>query len=145
MASALDRINRAVWGSGRVLGEFARRDGWTDAGEERAMRRIAPAAQGQPVLDIGVGAGRTVPYLRALSEDYVGIDYIEETVRVARARHPDARIERADARDLSAFAEGSFAVVVFSFNGIDGVAHEERRDVFGAVHRVLRPGGLFAY
>jgi SAM-dependent methyltransferase len=66
-------------------------------------------------------------------------------VRLTRSRYPDARVEHADARDLSAFADCTFALVVFSFNGIDGLAHEDRPKVHAAVRRVLRPGGLFAY
>jgi SAM-dependent methyltransferase len=145
MSTELDRINRSVWGSPRVLQIFARRDGWTDPGEALVMQRLADEARGRSILDIGVGAGRTLPYLRSLSGDYVAIDYLDEMVRLTRSRFPSARVEHGDARELDAFADSTFDLVVFSFNGIDGVAHEDRPKVFGAVERVLRPGGLFAY
>jgi SAM-dependent methyltransferase len=145
MRPELDDINRSVWKSPRVLGIFARREGFIDRGEELVFERAARETRGQPILDIGIGAGRTVPLLRAVSTDYVGIDYLEEVVRLARSRHPGVRIERADARDLSRFADDTFALVVFSFNGIDGVAHADRRTVLAEIHRVLRSGGLFAY
>ena len=109
------------------------------------IERVAQEARDQPILDIGVGGGRTVPLLRALSSDYVGVDYLDEVVALARSRHPGVRIDRADARDLSAFADDAFALVVFSFNGIDGVAHADRRKIYSEIHRVLRRGGLFAY
>lgn len=109
------------------------------------MQRIAEEARGQPILDIGIGAGRTLPYLRSLSEDYVAVDYLPEMVSLTRSRHPEARVEYADARDLRMFAECTFALVVFSLNGIDGLAHEDRPEVHAAVKRVLRPGGLFVY
>ncbi len=109
------------------------------------MQRLAAEARGQPILDVGVGAGRTLPYLRSLSDDYVAVDYLQEMVSLTRLRYPDARIEHADARDLAAFEDGTFALVVFSLNGIDGLAHEDRPRVHAAVKRVLRPGGLFAY
>jgi SAM-dependent methyltransferase len=141
----MDLTNRSVWQSAPVLDAFARRQGWSDPGEGRAMQLLAAEARGEPILDIGVGAGRTLPYLRSLSEDYVAIDYLPEMVNATRARFPDARIEHADARDLRAFADGSFALVVFSMNGIDGLAHEDRRKVHTAVKRVLRPGGMFIY
>jgi SAM-dependent methyltransferase len=145
MSDEAEHINRAVWRSARVLDIFARRDGWTDPGEALLMRRVAAEASRQPILDIGVGAGRTLPYLHSLSEDYVAVDNLEEMVQLTRSRYPGVRIERADARDLSAFADGTFGLVCFSFNGIDGIAHEDRRQVHAAVKRVLRPGGLFAY
>lgn len=141
----IDTNNRSTWQRARVLKAFADRDGFTDPGEALLMERLAGESRDQPILDIGIGAGRTVPYLRSLSADYVGVDYLEEMVRLTRARHPDARVELADARDLSGFADCSFGLVCFSFNGIDGLAHEDRRRVFSAVGRVLRPGGLFAY
>jgi SAM-dependent methyltransferase len=145
MAAELDQINRGVWRSSRVLDAFARRDGWMDPGEARVMQSLADEGRGRPILDIGVGAGRTLPYLRSLSEDYVAIDYLEEMVRLTSSRYPEARVEHGDARDLSAYPDGAFGLVVFSFNGIDGIAHEDRAKVLAAVHRVLRPGGLFAY
>jgi SAM-dependent methyltransferase len=141
----MDLTNRNIWQSARVLDAFARRRGWSDPGEERAMQLCAEEARGEPILDIGVGAGRTLPYLRSLSEDYVAVDYLPEMVNATRGRFPDARIEHADARDLHAFADASFALVVFSMNGIDGLAHEDRRKVHAAVKRVLRPGGAFIY
>ena len=145
MACELDRINRSVWRSKRVVDLFARREGVTDRGEALVIARVSREARGQPVLDIGVGGGRTVPYLQPLSADYVAVDYLEEMVSLTRSRYPDARIELADARDLSAFADSTFGLAFFSRNGVDGVAHEDRPKVYAEVLRVLRPGGLFAY
>jgi SAM-dependent methyltransferase len=141
----LDGVNRETWSSPEVVSTFVRRSGFLDAGEERLLRRVADELRGQPLLDIGVGGGRTLPLLRELSDDYTGIDYSDELVAAARRRFPQARIEIGDARDLSRFATSHFALVFFSFNGIDGITHDERGQVFREVLRVLRPGGLFAY
>jgi SAM-dependent methyltransferase len=145
MACEVDRINRSVWRSDRVFGLFARREGVTDMGEALVIARVSREARGQPVLDIGVGGGRTVPYLQPLSADYVAVDYLEEMVSLTRSRYPDARVELADARDLSVFADSTFSLAFFSCAGIDGVAHEDRPKVYAEVHRVLQPDGLFAY
>jgi SAM-dependent methyltransferase len=145
MPSELDEANRLAWSSREVKELFVKREGFTDQAEAHLMRHVAADARGQPILDIGVGGGRTVSFLRAVSGDYVAIDYVEDLVHATRLRYPGVRVEHMDARDLSAFADGSFALVVFSRNGIDGVPHTDRRTIFSEVRRVLRPGGRFAY
>ena len=145
MSSAVDRANKLVWGSRDVVELFAEREGFSSDAEAYVMRRVAAAVNGGPILDVGVGGGRTVGFLRSVSADYVAIDYVDELVSATRNRHPGIRVEHMDARDLSAFADGAFALVVFSRNGIDGLTHVDRRRALGEIHRVLRPGGLLAY
>ena len=141
----LDAINRRAWSQPSTVRQYERLQGWTDPGERAAIAFVADEAQGQPVLDIGVGAGRTTQLLLPVSTDYVAIDYTEEMVDAFRKLHPGVRIARMDARDLSAFADGQFALVMFSFNGIDSVDPQGRRTVLREVHRVLRPGGRFLF
>ena len=139
----MERINRAAWESKANVKWFARLEGWTDPGEQAAFRCIADEVRGQPILDLGVGAGRTVPLLRQLSRDYTAVDYTPALVAACRKKYPDVTVLDGDARDLSRFADHTFKVVVFSFNGIDAVNPEDRRKVLTEVHRVLRSGGLF--
>jgi SAM-dependent methyltransferase len=143
--SALDALNQAAWTASSTRRLLEARAGALDAGEAAAFAWLSREVAGEPILDLGVGAGRTVPLLRAISEDYVGIDYLPELVELAAARFPEARIQRGDARDLSGFDGGEFALVVFSAHGIDGVSHGDRARAFSEVRRVLRPGGLFFY
>jgi len=139
----IDAINRHTWKLPGTVRAYERLEGWTDPGERAAVEYVANEVRGRPILDMGVGAGRTTPLLQAVSGNYVGIDYTPEMVEACRARHPDARIEHMDARDLSAFKHETFALVVFSFNGIDAVDFADRHEVLREVHRVLQPGGLF--
>ena len=139
----LDAVNRSTWKLPGTVRVYERLEGWIDPGEKAAVERVAAEVRGQPVLDMGVGAGRTTALWKAISSDYVGIDYTREMVDACRAKHPDARIEHMDARDLSAFADNQFALVMFSFNGIDAVGVEDRHQVLREVHRVLEPGGIF--
>ncbi|HEY8087054.1 MAG TPA: class I SAM-dependent methyltransferase, partial [Polyangiaceae bacterium] len=60
-------------------------------------------------------------------------------------RYPDVRVLQADARDLSRWADQSFQLVVFSFNGIDAVNPEGRATILREAHRVLRKGGAFLF
>jgi ubiquinone/menaquinone biosynthesis C-methylase UbiE len=143
--TASESVNAGVWRSRKVLGLFAARSGFIDEGERAVIARLLEHAAGGAVLDIGVGAGRTTSLIEPRSAGYVGVDFLPEVVELARERHPGARIERADARELSSFPDASFSAALFSYNGIDGLSHEDRTAVLLAVRRVLCAGGLFAY
>jgi SAM-dependent methyltransferase len=144
-ANVQDRINRAVWSSRSGVNGFAVASGWTDSGEAAAFAWVAPQAQHQPVLDVGVGGGRTVDILTAMSEDYIAVDYTPEMVAICRRNHPGIRVQQMDARDMSAFPDESFALVVFSYNGIDAVDYPGRCAVLREFARVLKPGGLVLF
>ena len=139
----IDTINRETWKLPATIRVYERMKGWTDPGEQAAVEYVAAEVRSRSILDIGVGAGRTTTLLKAVSEDYIGIDYTHEMVQACRARHPGTRIVHMDARDLSGFDDGQFALVVFSFNGIDSVDYADRHKVLREVHRVLQPNGLF--
>lgn len=138
-----DRTNRAWYAKRGSIAGMARDEGFSDAGERAAYARIAPEVRHRPILDLGVGAGRTVGLLRALSSDYLGLDYLPQMLAAARARHPEAALHEGDARDLSALPADHFALVVFSCQGLDSVGHADRRLVLEQVWRVLAPGGVF--
>jgi ubiquinone/menaquinone biosynthesis C-methylase UbiE len=142
-AADLDAINRGTWRLPSPVRLYEKLEGWTDPGEQAAVEHVAARVRSRPILDIGVGAGRTTTLLKKISSDYVGIDYTREMVDACRAKHPGTRIEHMDARDLGAFEDDSFALVMFSYNGIDAVDYADRQQVLREVHRVLQPGGLF--
>ena len=145
LSHPLDAINRHTWAQPTTVRLYERLQGWTDPGERAAVAYISDEARGQPVLDMGVGAGRTTQFLLPLGEAYVAMDYTAEMVEAFRKLHPKVRIEQMDARDLSRFADGQFALVVFSFNGIDAVDRQGRMEVLREVRRVLRPDGRFLF
>jgi SAM-dependent methyltransferase len=138
-------INRGTWTKQRTLRWFVQFEGWSDPGEEKAIADVAPMVRGKPILDIGVGAGRTVPLMLELSTDYTAVDFAQPMVDACKQKYPDQRIEWADARDLSKFADATFGFVMFSWNGIDAIDHEGRARAFAEIARVLRPGGLFLF
>jgi SAM-dependent methyltransferase len=97
------------------------------------------------VLDLGVGAGRTTPWLAPGAASYVGLDYSQIMVTLCKARHPDRTILWGDARNFSTFADGSFDFVFFSYNGIDAVGHADRQRILREIARVIRPSGMLAF
>jgi len=138
-----DVVNQRAWTQPVSVSWLGSLQGFTDAGECAAYWRIADGCRNQPILDIGVGLGRTVPLLRSLSEQYVAIDYLPAMIDAVRRKFPFVDAGVGDARNLTRFADNSFALVAFSFMGIDAVDHADRQTVLEEVHRVLRPGGIF--
>jgi ubiquinone/menaquinone biosynthesis C-methylase UbiE len=144
-AELMDEINREAWRTHDAVALYSKLEGWTDPGERAAVEAIAAQVKGQPILDLGVGGGRTVPLLRRISQDYTAVDYTPELVAACRHKYPELRVRCADARDLSAFDDDSFGLVVFSFNGIDSVNPGDRMKVLRETHRVLRRGGILLF
>lgn len=140
----LDELNRKTMRSAEALRRYAQADDIWPA-EAAIWDRLRPEIRGRPILDLGVGGGRTVRPLRALSADYVGLDYTEEMIATCTRRHPGVRFEHGDARDLSRFPAGHFFLVTFTCNGLDMVGHEDRLQILREVHRVLMPGGAFVF
>jgi SAM-dependent methyltransferase len=139
---SLDDQNRSTWSDPHAIKDYSRAEGFSDEGERVVYEAVREQVRGTPILDLGVGGGRTIPLLRPLASEYVAIDYTPELVRAARARFPDVTIEQGDARDLSRFSDRRFGLVNFSFNGIDCVARPGRLQVLKEAYRVLRPGGV---
>jgi ubiquinone/menaquinone biosynthesis C-methylase UbiE len=89
---------------------------WTTdlSGPELAIFELYAAdIDGKHVLDLGVGAGRTSPFLARRAQRYVGLDYSHRLVSVARKRFPSLDIRHGDARDLTQFGQHSFDFVLF--------------------------------
>jgi SAM-dependent methyltransferase len=140
---ALDH-NQAVWDT--PLAAYAYRNADALFAPERAIiHALAAELCTGHVLDIGIGTGRTTRHLYPLCGRYVGIDYSAEMILRATERCPDADLRLMDARSLAEFADASFDVVMFSFNGIDYVDHQDRLRILREVRRVLKPSGAFAF
>jgi ubiquinone/menaquinone biosynthesis C-methylase UbiE len=101
---------------------------------------------GMAILDIGVGGGRTTPYLSLIASHYIGIDYAAEMINRCRTKFPQVQFRVANAADLSAFTSSSLDVVVMAFNAIDYVIPNKSRYIaLREISRVLRPGGILIF
>jgi len=101
---------------------------------------------GMAVLDIGVGGGRTSPYLARNASRYAGIDYASEMLRVCRERYPQWEFLEGSATELSPFQNGSFDVVVMSYNILDDLIPDENRwCCLRECYRVLRQNGFLIF
>lgn len=118
-----------------------------DRGLTERERRAAEEyfAPGSSVLDIGCGAGRTTTALADRGFDVTGLDASRAMVRAAREADLDGSYITADASRLP-FADGAFDHALFSYNGLDELRPAERRAAaLAEIHRVLAPGGRFAF
>jgi ubiquinone/menaquinone biosynthesis C-methylase UbiE len=101
---------------------------------------------GMSILDLGVGGGRTTPYLSAIAGKYVGVDYAEEMIAACRRKFPSLEFAVGDAADLSQFVSMSFDAVVMAFNGMDYVIPDESRlDALREIFRVLKNRGILIF
>jgi SAM-dependent methyltransferase len=101
---------------------------------------------GMAILDLGVGGGRTTPYLSSIASYYVGLDYASEMISACRKKFPHLEFDVGDAVDLSRLTSSSFDAVIMAFNGIDYVIPDESRfRALSEIHRVLKPEGLLIF
>ena len=128
-----------------VIARYELEQGWNDPGEMSVLLSIASAVRGKPILDIGIGTGRTTPLLRLLTDDYVGIDYAANMVKAAKSAFPGVDLRVGDVRDLRDFEDGSKELVLFSYNGLDSIDHEFRAASLANMARVVAPGGYLVY
>ena len=143
--SEQDLLNQAAWKTTAARDELDSNELYSDPGERSAIESVRERVRGKPILDLGVGLGRTIRLLRPLTSDYRAIDYLPLMVKTCHERYPDACVDVGDARELTGLPAGHFGLVQFSYNGIDAVAAADRKLVFRAVRRVLASGGVFLF
>ncbi len=145
MNTAQRALNEATWSRRSAVESLTGPPHYTDPGERAALAYVADEVRGSPILDLGVGSGRTVSLLQWLTDDYRSLDISPEMVKATRSRYPHAHVELADARTLEGYPSCTFGLVNFSYSGIDAMPPADRRAVLNAVHRVLVPGGIFLF
>ncbi len=135
--------NLSVYQSRPVVRQYAHAvDGELTPQEKLCLDYVPEAGRGS-VLDIGVGAGRTVGPLSRMFRSYIGIDYSAPMIEEARSRFPGHDLRVMDARKL-AFAH-QFDCVFFSYNGIDYMGFDDRSVALTNIRNALRPGGIFIF
>lgn len=114
-------------------------------------RRFGPLA-GKRVADIGCGWGSLLLLLAREGAELDACDLGEVHCEVARRRVPAARVTRADARDLTGFADGAYDFVIEhdvlehigNYRGDTGPLGKTRGDKLANLKelgRILKPGG----
>ena len=92
MSAARNTANLGVYSAPEIVALYAGLDYLTSA-EQLLFRTYIPP--GAVLMDLGVGGGRTTPYLSSIASTYVGVDYSEEMIRACRTKCPMLRFEVA--------------------------------------------------
>jgi SAM-dependent methyltransferase len=143
--SSVTNRNREAYASSFAVRHFAQqRDLFPP--EASILRRLREELRHVYMLDIGVGGGRTALHFASVARRYAGVDYSTAMITACRKRFPsrDLLFCAADARALP-FADRSFGFVLFSYNGIDYVPHNDRLRILAEARRVLEPGGYYVF
>ena len=135
--------NRLVFRSARAIDYYRSFGGLTPCEESLFAAHVSARSS---VLDVGVGGGRTTPYLASVAGEYLGVDYSPEMIQLCSERFPALEFRVADAADLSFVGDGSTDAIVFSYNGMDYLHPDERRrDCLREFERILVPGGVLLF
>ena len=135
--------NPRIYNAPEVVAHYGALEYITPAERLLFERYLRP---GDCILDLGVGGGRTTPYLSSIASRYVGADYAAEMVAICQRKFPAITFVLASATKLTMFENESYDSVVMAFNGFDYVVGQtSRRAAYAEVRRVLKPGGRFIF
>lgn len=102
------------------------------------------------MVDLGCGTGRLVVPFAERGFDVTGVDLSDNMLRVCDQKRSDLRLsfalQKANICDLSALESESFDYSVCMFSTLGMVVGVENRSAaLREIHRITKPGGLFAF
>jgi len=121
---------------------------WDPVGQKiryRVMLEMAPSLAGKRVLDYGCGKGDLYAYImeHAGSVDYTGWDINPDLIALARAKHPGASFEVADADELHPGESFDVIFICGVFNNrVQGV-HESMLNTLESLFEIAREAVVF--
>ena len=129
--------------------EFYISDTDLQAPERRILKDIEADLADMNMLDIGVGAGRTTLHFAKRVQSYIGIDYSEKMIEYCQKEYTDfsenTSFALCDASAMEIFKDNSFDFILFSYNGLDYLSHDDRLKALKEIKRVAKPGALFCF
>jgi ubiquinone/menaquinone biosynthesis C-methylase UbiE len=118
---------------------------YLDKPELALLYKFEDKLRSMKMLDIGVGGGRTTHFFASRVAGYTGIDYSESMIKACRERFPKERFLLCDVRNMDTFDDDSFDLILFSFNGLDSLSHDDRLKALREIGRVCSQGGIFFF
>ena len=93
------------------------------------------------VLDLGCGGGYESMRLTKAGAQVVGVDFSEESIRIATERCPEVQFELMDFRQLDGEKLGKFDGV-FACASLIHISQEELPGVFAQMRNIMNPNGF---
>lgn len=140
--------NRATYKTSEVVAAYVHESDLLPP-EKTICNLLRDRLAGMKMLDLGVGGGRTTLHFAPLVKEYIGVDYVEEMVDACRKRFTNdpRRFSFAvcDVRDMAKFEADAFDFILFSYNGLDYISHQDRLKALQEIHRIGKAGGYFCF
>jgi ubiquinone/menaquinone biosynthesis C-methylase UbiE len=137
--------NKIGFQNNKIIDIYSKAD-YLDKPEVMLLYKFWEKLKNMRMLDIGVGGGRTTFYFAPRVRSYVGIDYSEKMVEICKKRFPNLNFSQCDVRNMQIFKDDYFDLVLFSFNGIDSIDHDDRLTALREIKRVCKKsGGVFFF
>ena len=144
----VDEYSQSFWESEKRAFGYSQRD-YLHKAEEKIITLFKEEFNEMKMLDMGVGAGRTTPYFAELVEEYFGADYSKAMINACQKRFSKASYSTnfcvLDVRSMDIFEDDFFEFILFSVNGLDYIAHEDRLIALKELIRVNKPGGFLYF
>ncbi len=131
----------AIWNQRYSKTENAGRDSQYEPWLDR-WRSVLAARPGR-ALDIGCGAGFDTEVLLRWGFQVTALDVSRAAIALSKARNPAAIHIVTDVRSIGCLS-GGFDLAVASLS-LHYFNREETKAVFDSIHRLLKPGGFFAF
>ncbi len=148
LSAKQSRGNQRVYESGSVAGVYTTMVELFPA-EAQLIQRLEESLPRLRMLDLGVGGGRTTVHFAHRVKSYLGVDYSAAMIEGCRRRFPDppSNIGFAvgDARDLHGCSDAGFDLILFSYNGLDYIGHEDRHRALRELRRLAAPGAWVCF
>lgn len=139
--------NKYLFESDIIVNEYSTQDHLQNP-EKTILNTLKGVLKNFRMLDIGVGGGRTTFHFGMLANEYIGIDYSKPMIDSCQKRFigkENISFRVADVRKLDDFADQYFDFILFSFNGLDNIRHEDRLQSLRGIRRIIKNNGIFAF
>lgn len=140
--------NKDSWNSMHLVNAYINEDKLQKP-EETILGIVKDKLKDWRMLDLGIGLGRTTLHFAPLVKEYIGTDYsfgmIKTYQKIFPETKPNIQVRLSDARMMREFESNYFDFILFSFNGIDYISHEDRIDALNEIKRIGKKGGLFVF